>query len=660
MRRPRTMHILALAALPAALCLAAAFAAGPDALTRARETAARGSETKALEIAAEGLKASPGNRELFLYVVELLPEGPSKHAGTLAAAAHAMQDKARNDYAWPLGLCKALRVSGRTREAISSCRKAMELDATAYPPYRELGLTYAAAGNLRKAGATLAQGVEIASSSYQAHYQLGRILENSGDLTRSHRSYNSALTLSKLGRDLDASYYAALVKAGIKRLKMKAAAAREKTPEPEPPNRKRLYAACLGKFRDELGKDNLLNAIDISAGCRKFSPRDPELAAERAPLLVRAGKYEEGIKEYKLAAALYGAKSPNTAFLRIKAAETCTKLGDSKGAMAQYRLAAEANPSDMNALKGLAAAFEARSLFKEAMGVYKKILALEPANTDAGTRFEELKMGFLSNEQILEELRSRKAIDAQKTVLQPDDIKLFKALRKAEMNGAVDYVQKKAFRDKGLTLEKKEENVIKVYLTGAGYTAYVFHATRDAICFFEKQKIGMREIFRLRDREGSLIFDKAGKLTPEGAEAWRKGLQGTRTWLLPYEPIPESPAAIQANKDLAQARTEGYREISEPEYLWLLRATNCPEDVLQAPPLELKVINDGARVRFLLCYVANSSCMSDIKMKLTTYIESYRAGDTRLSETNTSTAFFGTGGVKKYRFCEDGKIWAGK
>ncbi|HBA61611.1 MAG TPA: hypothetical protein DCZ92_12510 [Elusimicrobia bacterium] len=652
--------ILLQAALASFLCSAAASAEAPDALTRARETAARGSEAKALAIAAEGLKASPSDRALFLYTVELLPEAPSKHAAAVAAAAHGMLDKASEDYAWPLGLCKALRVSGRAQEALSNCRKAMQLDPTAYPPYRELGLTYAAAGNSRKAAETIEQGVEIASSSYQAHYQLARVRENNGDLSRARRSYEAALSLTRRSRDLDAEYYGALIKAGLRRVESKTAAAKDKPREPEPPGKKQLYASCVAKFREEAGKDNLLNAIDISAGCIKISRSDPELAAERAPLLVRSGKYEEGIKEYGRAASLYGPKNKKTAFLRIKAAETCAKLGDAKGAMAQYRLAAEADPSDLNALKGLADSLEARSLFKEAMDTYEKILKLEPANEKAKTRLEELRMGFLPNDRILEELRLRNAIDAQKTVLQPEDIKLFKAIRAAEINDGVDYVREKMLPAKGLIIEKREAASIRFYLSGAGYKAYLFHATRDAIRFFEKQKIGMREIFKLRDTAGADIFDKAGQITPEGLQAWQKGKAGTKTWLMPYESVPESPAAVKANKDLAEAQGMGYRELSEPEYIWLLKATNCPEDVMQADPLKMKVINDGARVRFLLCSVENSACMNPINLKLVSYIASYRDGDDKLSQTNTSTAFFGTGAVKKYRFCENGRLWDGK
>ncbi len=642
---------LLLLALPAALPAA-------DELARAREAASLGSESRALEIAMQGLKQPPPDRELFLYAVELLPEKPGAHASALAAMARAKLEKESDDYAWYLGLCKTMRAAGRAREALPNCRKALELEPVTYPPYRELGLTYAASGNQAKAVEALSQGAEISSASYQAHYQLARALENSGNYPGARRSYTRARALTRDARGMDARYYAALITAGLKRLDRKTKEAG--AAEPEAPGRERLYAACLEKFRAAVRRDELAAASDLSAGCLKLVPGDPQLAGELAPLLVRLGKYEEAVKEYERAAALYAGRRDMVSFLRLKAAELWVKLGDTAKATAQYRLAAAANPADLNALKGLAAALEARSDFKAALETYEAILKLEPANGGARTRAEELKTGLLTNDQIMGELKLRKVIDEKKLVLQPEDIKKFKALRAAEISGAVDYVRTKARSPKGLSVERKTPDGTKVLLTDAGYKAYVFLATRDAIAFFERQKIGLREIFKLRDLQGEPVFDAAGSLTPEGAEAWRKAQAGGKTWLLFYETVAENPKALQANKDIAAALSEGYREISEPEYLWLLRATNCPEEVLRDKPLSMRFISDGARSRYLMCYVSNSACMNQINEKLTSYVESYREGNTEIKTTGTSNAFFGIGGTKKYRFCENGKIWNGQ
>ncbi|HCC46738.1 MAG TPA: hypothetical protein DEQ38_01260 [Elusimicrobia bacterium] len=658
--------------LAAALFLRVPAGAGEE-LKSAHEAAALGSDAMAFDIAMEGLKTKSPDRELFLYAVELLPENSPGRARALAAAAGAMLEKKSEDYVWYLGACKALRVSAKSAEALSNCKKALEQDPTVYPVYRELGLTYAAAGNPRKAAETLAQGVEISSASYQAHYYLAKILEKRGDSSRAYASYASGLALAKRDTSPDSGRYLALIKTGLKRTELKKTELKKTEPKkeraraavsgPAATGNKQLAAACLGKFREEFLKDNLGTALTASDSCLKYAPSDPQLAAERAPLLVRLGQYEDGVKEYERAASLYGEKNPASALYRVKAAETWIKLGKHENALAQYRLALKAGPRDMNALKGLAAALEARSDFSGAIEIYDEILKLEPGNERARVRKEELKAGTLTGAQILEELKLRRAVDEKTTAPQPEQIKLFKAIRAAEIGGAVDYLKLKAPVSNGLVMKKQAENRTKLLLTGAGYKSYVFYATRDAVKFFEGKGIGLREIFKLRDLSGAPLFDPAGKLTPEGEEVWRGSAAAAevKTWLTIYEPVPDNPQAVQAAKELKELEGRGYREISEPEYLWLLRATDCPEDVLQKWPIGLKMIFNGARRFYMLCYIESEPCMLEnpAVAKLPLYIESYRAGNTEISDAKTSTAFFGTGGIKKRRFCENGKIWNG-
>ncbi|PJA17983.1 MAG: hypothetical protein COX65_00160 [Elusimicrobia bacterium CG_4_10_14_0_2_um_filter_56_8] len=647
----------------AAGLLAASFFCGVPAragqeLERAHEAAARGSESRAFDIAMEGLKTAPDDRELFLYAVELLPDRSPGRAGALASAAAARLAGKPEDYAGYLGLCKAMRISGKAAEAVANCRKALETDPTAYPVYRELGLTYAAAGNPRKAAETLAQGVEISSSSYQAHYHLAKVLEKRGDSTRAAASYSSGLALLKNKTSLDAGYYRAMMKAGLKRTSVKKRTARARIPKPAPHREnKELAAACMIKFRGEFLNDNLGTALAASDTCLDYAPSDPDLAAERAPLMVRLGKYEEGVAEYERAASLYSGNRPASAFCRIKAAETWIKLGKQDNALAQYRLALKAAPQDMNALEGLAAALEARSDPAGSLEIYEEILRLEPGNKRARTRKEEIKVATLTSEQILSELKLRNALEGKRTGLLPEDRKLYKAIKAAEISGAVDYLKKKVRYSRGLIIAHKTEDGTRLLLSGAGYRAYVSRVSREAVKFFETEGIGLREIFKLRTPAGEQIFDKAGKLTAEGEELWRKSVPGTKNWLLPYEPVPASPLAIQADKDISEAEKMGYKEISEPEYLWLLRYTDCPEDLMRTSPLNMKTANDGIRLRYLLCSVMNAPCMNQINMSMPLAIDDYRNNKTDIPDTKTSTSFFGTGGIKKHRLCEDGKVW---
>jgi len=167
-------------------------------------------------------------------------------------------------------------------------------------------------------------------------------------------------------------------------------------------------------------------------------------------------------------------------------------------------------------------------------------------------------------------------------------------------------------------------------------------------------------MFQLRTLNGDKVFDAAGKLTPEGEEFWRTSERGQKNWLLPYEPVPASPQAVQANKEVAELEKSGYREISEPEYLWLLRITTCPEDVLKTPPLNVKEIRDGARSRYMLCYQASEICMTNENIKLPQLVEQYRNGEADLSGGDSHTGFFGGAASKKRRFCENGSIWRGE
>lgn len=652
-------------ALGAAVTLAAwrlsAAPAQETALDRARAAAALGDTARALSAALDGLAAAPGDAELFLYAVEMLPERPSAEAGRLAAAAaERLEKKKDGHYAWYLGLCKAMRVSDKPVEAVANCRKALESDPTAYPVYRELGLTYAAAGNPRKAAETLAQGVEISSSDFKAHYHLASVLEARGDGARAAASYSRSMALAKKSADPEAARYRAMIRAGIKRaeqkkpkpVRAKSAAPRAATPQ--------QAAACLEKFRSEFLKDNLGYALEQSEACVKLSPGSPELAAERAPLMVRLGRYEDGVLEYERAAALYGTNGQMAAFCRVKAAETWLKLRDQAKALAQYRLAITANPQDLNALKGLAEAQESAGDRSGALQTYGAILKLDPGNQKAKTRSEELKALLLTDPEILAELQLRQAADAQKTALLPEDAKLFKAIKAAELGGAVDYLKAKAPVARGLTAERKTAEGVKLMLTGAGYKAYVFHATKDAVKMFEERGVGLREVFQLRDLAGNPVFDAAGKLTPEGEAVWRAGGETKKTWLLPGEPVQESPQAKAAKEQMAALERNGYIEISEPEYLWLLKVTRCPEVTLQQPPVGAVVqLDNGIRPIYMLCYQEMGDCKNLCNSKLSSYIASYRENNVADIESDYSTGFFGRGAVKKRRFCENGEIWLG-
>jgi tetratricopeptide (TPR) repeat protein len=347
-----------------------------------------------------------------------------------------------------------------------------------------------------------------------------------------------------------------------------------------------------------------------------------------------------------------------TAFCHVKTAQAYFKLDNPAKAVQYYTKALEINKTDLNALMGLAAACDARNDFKTAGDLYTRVLKAEPGNAKARERLEEINYSRLSSSQTLEELRERGAADNKNPSPSPEDLKLLSAIRLAERNGAVDYLRSKSALTGGLILEKQEQDHVKLLLTLAGYRTFQGYMTRDAISLFEKKGISLRDIFTLRDLKGRPVFDPGGRLTEEGMKTYSQARTGEKTWLMHYEAVP-TPEEEKLTAEAVKLIASGFREISEGEYLWLMKVTDCPDDVLKAEPCGIRSLKMQKTVKYFLCYLSPPRCSNEAVI-LATYVERFRAGDTEISELTGSTAFFGTGGIAKKRFCYQGKIWGGE
>jgi tetratricopeptide (TPR) repeat protein len=325
-------------------------------------------------------------------------------------------------------------------------------------------------------------------------------------------------------------------------------------------------------------------------------------------------------------------------------------------AIARYLKALEINGKDTAAVMGLAAAYEAVPDLKKAEEFYARALGLDPGNARAGERLDEIRFSLLSAAQLMEELRDRGAADDKKPAPSVADIELLKAMRLAERNGAVDYLRSKTAYIRNLMVEKREQNRIRLLLTPAGLTSYQNFLSRDAVSFFEKQKIALQEIFTLRDLSGQPVFDKSGRLTTEGTRVYRQGKAGTKSWLMHYEAAAKTPEDATLNEQIKDLLKAGYLEISEPEYLWLAKITTCPDDLLQDPAslCKMRFLRTSKARRYFLFYQDQTP---GCNMALNLSLVDYRAGETETYENTKGTNFFGTGGNEKHRLCEKGKLW---
>ncbi|MEI7482094.1 MAG: tetratricopeptide repeat protein [Elusimicrobiota bacterium] len=621
-----------------------------------------GSTGKALDVCITALNKNPADKNLYSYALEILPEGPSTHAAALREITDKAYANKTDEYIYYLGFCKLFRGAGQLPQALSNCKKARALDPTSWTVYRELGLTYSASGDGARAVATLTQGAELSQDNYKAYYYLADEHERLKNDTDALENYRKSLSLIRTANDPAAQIYSGLIQGKIKMLAAKPAKkpAPAKTPAKpvESGASEKLFKACENDAENLKKSGDTIKIENKLADCSALAPRNPQIKINRAAYLLRLGKYTVAIEEYQKAAALLGGSDPMTAFCHLKIAQTYFKLNDITKAVQHYTKALEINKNDLNAMLGLAEACEAKADLKTAGDLYARILKAEPGNTKAREHLDKINFNLLSNSQLLDELRDRGEADDKKTAASPDDLKLLSAIHRAERNGAVDYLRAKTIYTNGLFLEKQEKHSVRLMLTLAGFKSYQGYLTRDAIIFFEKKGITLRDIFTLRDLKGLPVFDPGGRLTGEGMQAYWLAVTGEKTWLMHYEAVA-TPEEEKLTAEAEKLMSAGFREISESEYLWLMKATDCPDDILRSAPCDIRLLKMQRSVKYFLCYFPPPTCSAEAST-LSTYIERYRASDSGISELTRSTDFFGSGGVAKKRFCNQGKIWNGE
>ena len=411
------------------------------------------------------------------------------------------------------------------------------------------------------------------------------------------------------------------------------------------------------------------------SNCLKINDSNTNALILSADISTRLGKYKNAIAKYKKVLKLQ--KNPQntvktisekteinqnpgilTAFYHYKIGGNYFKTKNLKLAASHYQKALNIKSDDINVLLGMAECHEYEAKYKKAMLYYEKILQFEPSNQIASRRIKELKVRTMNDKDIIKEMKLRGAIAENTKLLAKETKELFYLMRETESNYAVSYL-----KSKNVTLAEKIIKIknpngkIRLFLNMKGFEIYKQLLTRDAINYFEKKGINLRDVFLLRDKSGKKIFDKKGKLTNSGIRAYWLANAEEKSWIMPYETPAKTVQDEKDNKEIEKTLKSGYKEMSEPEFFWLLKATDCPVDILTPPENNyLRIIQIKNRERYFLCY-EGPCAQFEGSSALSNYIERYRTGDDFVSTGKTSTAFFGSGASKKRKFCHNGKIW---
>ena len=638
-----------------------AMASAADELRKAKYEERNSSASSAFETAMEGLRKFPQDKNLFLYALELADEATQSQLSFLENKARDMTNRSPREYAWHLGVCSLKRRQSQPDDALQSCLKAVQYGKNELSVNLETAKTYLAMGVYDRAEEFASSARAISPSDFDALYTAAMVFEAQNLYAKAKNTYKAALyaaenDISSRSDDNKARASNAIKRVSLSQKKQQSRAAAKKA-------RENLGAAaeeCTKKFNELADKEDFTAAAQAGKDCMKKNKRNFALSARLADVLVNAGEYEEALVEYERAQKLAGEDHVAYAKLCIKEAETLIRLEDRTEAEKRYRMAAASAPFDDNILLSVADYFYGQSAFKDALHYYSLLLQISPKNKTAMEKAEGIRLDMMSDEEVIEELKQRGALPERTSQITEADLRLHRNIHAAESAGAVDAVRLKFPERKNQFLYEDNQNGIKIKLTKAGYDAYARLISLEAVKFFEKRKINLRETFKLRDSSGSPMFEKNGFLTPEGFNAYMEAKKtGKVTWIFSYQPIPGSKKQIQSSREIVQLSKKGYREISEPEYLWLLKATNCPPDVMAGPEIKLKEVNDGAVNHYLICYQGMPSlCATTYNEGLPGMIESYRNGDREIV-TGKSTAFFGTGGVQRHQLCENGRIYTG-
>ncbi len=602
------------------------------------------------------------DKKTLLYFIRILPENSSSpyYENLLKIADKAIKEKSY-DYVPYLALCKYYRNKNRLNTALANCRKALMLDPIAYPIYRELGLTYSKTNNSKKAIEYFTHGIDISLNNYRARYLLAEEYFKTKDNNSALTNYTKALSL--MPPNAKNTLFSANLSKRIKTSKIRLSK-NNKT------NQKKVKIAqtikiekCINKADEYSASDRLEEAYAQISNCLKMDASNSKARIFSANMLMWLGKYETSIEEYKELTKTKKTPMELRAFCQLKIGEIYSKMNNNKLAIVHYEKAVEINKSDTNALLKLAKSHETELNYKKAMNYYKNILEVEPGNTFANIKVKELKVKTMSDKDILEEMKLRLIVDKRTEHLSKEMRDLFLLIRTAETKYAVDYLKEKNIMLAGrIITTRNQAGKFKLLLNANGFKSYRWLMTREAVRFFEKNDIGLKTIFVLRDKKGAVIFDKKGDLTNDGLRAYWQALEEKKSWLMPYERPPSNTRQEQDNEKIGKTRKMGYQEITDAELGWRLEVTDCPIDVLTPPQKNyLRIIKTEEANRNFLCYETPSSCSPFGRGAiLATYMEQYRAGNSDVPTGKTSTAFFGTGAVERKNFCHKGKIWYGE
>ncbi|MEF3280933.1 MAG: hypothetical protein K6357_08230 [Elusimicrobiota bacterium] len=553
-----------------------------------------------------------------------------------------------------LCLCRINWLKNNFNTAQAACFKAKEKNPFNPYVYTEIARLYRKQGKIDSAITEVEFALNLSTDNFDANLLAAELIENTKP-QKALEFYKKALLIAKQSNKFELIGKKTFIETKIKEL---SDIVHKKNIEKE----NLIYESCLKNYKSETDNLKALEKIEKCIKMRKT--HSPQITLDYIKLLYLNSNYDLTLQQSKKIDPKNLLESQRKDLYLILA-DSYYQKKDIKNSLKIYKQLFDMGIEEYFVLIKYAQILESDGDKITALEVYKKIYSLKQ-DPLIHEKIELLKIEVMDKDEILKEMKIRGFIEKEKVVLLPENKKLFYTLKLLERKGAISWLEKNypGYANLILISENGEKK-----LMNSGYNLYLRYLSQQFIKHLQTKNVIPNYLFRLVDENGTPIFDTKGNLTYEGLLSYFKAQDtNSKTWFYPTE-IQRKKIELKTSYEDKEKRKKaeieakklinsGYEEISEPEYLWLLRATNCPEDILLNPPCNLRKIDYGDTIKYFICSKNEVLCGAT-SLTLYTYINSYRSGNTDIIDTSKSTAFFGTGAVKKHRFCEDGKIWTG-
>jgi tetratricopeptide (TPR) repeat protein len=422
------------------------------------------------------------------------------------------------------------------------------------------------------------------------------------------------------------------------------------------------FQDCVALAREYYNLGEMDKAEREFKRCVRINPQDTDVQLSLAGVLFRNSKLDEAKPFFLQALQSLPPDSEFIPYVHSRLGDIFLSENDFKKAKEHYSVTVKTDKTDANAIIGLARCYSKDEDWDTAAKLFRLGLKLEPSNPIADKGLRKVEPHIMSAEEILNELKERKAVSPDTIVLGAQDRDLFMQMRFAQEIGAVDFLKDKikVIPNDYFVERITEWGTYRLLLTKKGFDAYKKLLTKDAIVFFSGKGYDVGKTFKLQSFEGKPLFEKGGVLTFEGMKVYAFALRGARRYYLPGDKVPKEMYGYLSETDrrVAKILDDGYEEISEPEFIWLSRETLCSEPTfrknLDMVILEIDPNNNKLGRRY---FVDKTGYRKDAGT-LYSLIYSYRMGQ-KIDRNKFSAKrnFFGRGGYSTPTLCSsDGEL----